>query len=192
MKLILASQSPRRCEILKNAGYDFEIKPADIDEVVDEKLLPSELVCSLATQKAEAVYNNLNNKDDVVVIGSDTIVSLGNKVLGKPKDKQQAFEMLKSLSGKQHEVYTGVCLKSKDKTISFYDCTKVEFYELNDEQIKAYIETGEPMDKAGSYGIQAKGCILVKGIVGDYFSVMGFPISKTARELEKFCINIPY
>lgn len=191
MKLVLASQSPRRCEILKNAGYDFDIKPANLDEIVDESLTCSQLVCSLASQKAKAVFNEVYEKD-AVVIGSDTIVSFRDRVLGKPKDKREAFEMLKMLSGNKHEVYTGVCLKSENTETTFYDCTQVEFLKLTDEQIELYIQTGEPMDKAGSYGIQGKGCTLVKGIVGDYYNVMGLPISKVAKELKRFCINIPY
>lgn len=192
MRLVLASQSPRRCEIMKNAGYEFEIKPANIDEKKDENLTPSELVCSLAEQKAKAVFDSLDDSADAVVLGSDTIVCFMNKVLGKPKNKQDAYKMLSELSGNLHEVYTGVSLISKDKQISFYDCTKVEFLKLSEKQINDYIATGEPMDKAGSYGIQGKGSVLVKGIVGDFFSVMGLPISKTANELKSFGIDIQY
>lgn len=185
MKLVLASASPRRCEILKNAGYEFEICPAQIDETVDEKLSPSELVCTLSQNKAKAVFESLENKKDVAVLGSDTIVVLDGKVLGKPKDEEEAICMLSSLSGKKHKVYTGVCIVTASQTNSFFDCTTVEFFELTPEQIKAYVKTREPMDKAGAYGIQGKGCVLVKSINGDFFSVMGLPIAKTSKALKK-------
>lgn len=185
MKLVLASASPRRCEILKNAGYEFEICPAQIDETVDEKLSPSELVCTLSQNKAKAVFESLENKKDVAVLGSDTIVVLDGKVLGKPKDEEEAICMLSGLSGKKHKVYTGVCIVTESQTNSFFDCTTVEFFELTPERIKAYVKTREPMDKAGAYGIQGKGCVLVKSINGDFFSVMGLPIAKTSKALKK-------
>ncbi|MEG0979533.1 MAG: Maf family protein [Oscillospiraceae bacterium] len=184
MRLILASQSPRRCEILKNAGFSFEICPADIDETICENLSPSEFVLSLAKQKAQAVFEKLKDKNDVAVLGSDTIVVQNGDVLGKPKDEKDAFSMLSRLSGKKHEVYTGVSVVTKAGGQSFFDCTTVEFLPITAEQIKEYISTGEPMDKAGGYGIQGKGCVLIKGISGDFFSVMGLPISKTAMVLK--------
>lgn len=185
MKLVLASASPRRCEILKNAGYEFEICPAQIDETIDEKATPSEAVCTLSKNKAKVVFESLENKENVAVLGSDTIVVLDDKILGKPKNEQDAVDMLFSLSGKKHSVYTGVCIVTQSQIISFFDCTTVEFYSLSGTQIKAYVKTGEPMDKAGAYGIQGKGSMLVKSINGDFFSVMGLPIAKTAKALKE-------
>jgi len=189
MRLILASASPRRCEILKNAGYSFEICPADIDENITEKLTPSGIVGMLSKQKAKAVFEKLENNQDIAVLGADTIVVQNGQVLGKPKNEDEAFSMLRQLSGKKHEVYTGVCIITSDCTQNYFDCTTVEFLELSDCQIKAYISTGEPMDKAGAYGIQGKGCVLIKGINGDFFSVMGLPIAKTAKMLKNIGVK---
>ena len=189
MRLVLASASPRRCEILKNAGYSFEICPADIDENITENLKPSGVVGTLSKQKAKAVFEKIENKQDVAVLGSDTIVALNGQILGKPKNEEEAFSMLRQLSGKTHEVYTGVCIVTSSCTQSFFDCTAVEFQGLSDDQIRAYISTGEPMDKAGAYGIQGKGCVLIKGINGDFFSVMGLPIAKTAKMLKDIGIQ---
>ncbi|NLL02948.1 MAG: septum formation inhibitor Maf [Clostridiales bacterium] len=184
MKLVLASASPRRCEILKNAGYKFDVCPAQIDETIG-KTSPSEAVCTLSKNKAKAVFESLENKENVAVLGSDTIVVLDGKILGKPKNEAEAVSMLTCLSGKKHKVYTGVCVVTKSQTRSFFDCTTVEFYSLSDTLIKAYVKTGEPMDKAGAYGIQGKGSMLVKSINGDFFSVMGLPIAKTAKALKE-------
>ena len=184
MKLVLASASPRRCEILKNAGYEFDVCPAQIDEAIG-KTSPSEAVCKLSKNKAIAVFESLESKENVAVLGSDTIVVLDGEILGKPKNEAEAVSMLTCLSGKKHKVYTGVCVVTQSKTMSFFDCTTVEFYSLSDTQIKAYVKTGEPMDKAGSYGIQGKGSMLVKSINGDFFSVMGLPIAKTAKALRE-------
>ena len=189
MKLILASASPRRCEILKNAGYDFEVCPSLVDENIKENLSPDEFVIRLAQLKATEVFERFAQDENIAVLGSDTIVVQDENVLGKPKDETEAFEMLKRLSGKKHNVYTGVCVVTSKGAQSFFDCTTVEFFELTDEQIKAYINTGEPMDKAGSYGIQGKGSLLIKGIIGDYFSVMGLPIAKTARVLKSVSVE---
>lgn len=182
-KMILASASPRRRELLNLAGFEFEVITSSVDEVVDPSLPPYELVVSLARQKACDVAKKNTNR---TVIGADTVVVLDGKVLGKPKNEQDAVDMLKALSGKTHEVYTGVCVVKGSKSKDFYECTKVKFCELTDEQIKSYVATGEPMDKAGSYGIQGKGCVLVEGIEGDYFNVVGFPVSRFCRELNNF------
>ncbi len=181
-KIILASASPRRRELLELAGFDFEVITADIEEVADRSQTPQELVISLAEQKAAAVAHG---REERIVIGADTVVVLDGIVLGKPKNEAEAKEMLRSLSGKSHEVFTGVSIIKHGKANNFFEKTKVKFCELSDEQIIAYVESGEPMDKAGAYGIQGKGCVFVEGIEGDYFNVVGFPISRFCRELKR-------
>ncbi len=182
-RIILASASPRRRELMELAGYDFEVICADITEVVPENVEPQEVVMSLAMQKAQAVAAEHKN---AVVIGSDTVVALDGKILGKPHSEQEACEMLRSLSGKAHKVFTGVAIVCGEKVKNFFDETDVEFYPLDDGEIKKYVATGEPMDKAGAYGIQGKGSVLVKKINGDFFNVMGLPIAKLYREMSDF------
>ena len=182
-KIILASASPRRKELMELAGYDFEVICADIVEVVPEEAMPQEVVMSLALQKAQAVAAE---HKEAVVIGSDTVVALDGKILGKPHSEQEACEMLRSLSGRTHKVFTGVAIVCDGKVKSFFDETDVEFYSLGDDEIKKYVATGEPTDKAGAYGIQGKGSVLVKRINGDFFSVMGLPIAKLYREMSDF------
>lgn len=182
-RLVLASASPRRRELMSLAGFDFEVITADVDEVLDHSLSPCELVMSLSFQKASAVAEL---KPDATVIGADTVVVLGGKVLGKPKSEADAVQMLQSLSGNTHEVYTGVCIIKGDRVHKFFECTKVTFWPLEDELIAEYVASKEPMDKAGAYGIQGKGCVLVKGIEGDYFNVVGFPVSRFCREIKAF------
>ena len=182
---ILASASPRRKEILSNAGYSFDIIVSDADENITEDLSPEKTVEELAKRKALSVWEN--NRDSVV-FGCDTVVAVDGRILGKPFDDEDAFNMLSMLSGKTHTVSTGVCICSKDKTEIFSNTTRVEFYPLSDETIRSYIASGEGRDKAGSYGIQGFGCVLVKEIKGDYFSVMGLPVSESARVLADFGI----
>ncbi len=182
-KIILASASPRRKELMELAGYDFEVICADIVEVVPEEAMPQEVVMSLALQKAQAVAAE---HKEAVVIGSDTVVALDEKILGKPHSEQEACEMLRSLSGRTHKVFTGVAIVCGGKVKNFFDETDVEFYSLGDDEIKKYVATGEPTDKAGAYGIQGKGSVLVKRINGDFFSVMGLPIAKLYREMSDF------
>lgn len=182
-KIILASASPRRKELMELAGYDFEVICADIVEVVPEEAMPQEVVMSLALQKAQAVAAE---HKEAVVIGSDTVVALDGKILGKPHSEQEACEMLRSLSGRTHKVFTGVAIVCGGKVKNFFDETDVEFYSLGDDEIKKYVATGEPTDKAGAYGIQGKGSVLVKRINGDFFSVMGLPIAKLYREMIDF------
>ncbi len=184
-KFILASASPRRKEILENAGFVFDIIVSDADENITENLTPSETVEELAKRKALSVWEE--NKD-AVVFGCDTVVAVDGKILGKPKDDDEAFHMIKILSGKVHTVSTGVCICDSDKMSVFSNTTEVEFYPLSDETIRSYIATGEGKDKAGSYGIQGYGCVLIKEIKGDYFSVMGLPVSESARVLADFGI----
>ncbi|WP_433958930.1 Maf family protein [Cytobacillus horneckiae] len=179
--LILASSSPRRKELLDNLHLTFEIKSSDVDESYNPNLSPEEIVMELASRKAKAVFAE---SSDSFVIGSDTVVVDEAAVLGKPKDSDEAFNMLKSLSGKMHSVYTGVSIISPHAEKIFFVKTDVLFWELSDEEIHKYIHTGEPFDKAGAYGIQGIGSTLVKEIHGDYFAVVGLPLSRTIRELQ--------
>ncbi len=183
--IILASASPRRSELMTLAGFRFDVICADIDEIVPEKALPQEVVMSLALQKAQAVAKDHRKS---AVVGSDTVVALDGKILGKPRSEKEAAEMLRSLSGRIHKVFTGVAIVCGEKVTSFFEETEVEFYPLTDQEILDYVATGEPMDKAGAYGIQGRGSVLVKRINGDYFNVMGLPISKVYREL-KDCVK---
>ncbi len=182
---ILASASPRRKEILSGAGFSFDIIPSDADETVKDNLSPQDTVKELAKRKAQDVSEKYPHR---VVFGCDTVVAIGDRILGKPENKEDAFNMLKMLSGKTHRVSTGVCIISGDKTVCFSDTTEVTFYVLSDETIRSYISTGECSDKAGAYGIQGYGSVLVKEIKGDYFSVMGLPVSRAARALGEFGI----
>lgn len=179
--IILASQSPRRQELLKLITSDFEIKVSNVDETLPDKITPKEAVMYLSKIKAEPFADG-----DDIVIGADTVVALDGKILGKPKNEENAKEMLKFLSGRTHSVFTGVTLASGKKTKTFAVETKVKFFELTNEEIDAYIKTKEPFDKAGAYGIQGYGSLLVEKIDGDYFNVVGLPVSTLARELKAF------
>lgn len=179
--LILASQSPRRQELLKYITTEFEVKVSDVDESLPEGISPKEAVLYLSRIKAEPFKN-----ENDIIIGADTVVAIDNIILGKPRDKEDAKTMLKLLSGKSHSVFTGVSVIGNNKTESFAVETKVKFFDLSDEEIEEYISTGEPMDKAGAYGIQGFGSLLVEGIDGDYFNVVGLPISKLNRVLKDF------
>lgn len=181
MKLVLASKSPRRSEILKNAGFDFVIRTADADEAIAEGTNPEDAVVMLAARKAMAVERN----EDEVVLGADTIVVLGDKILGKPKDREDAFNMLRSLSGRVHSVFTGVCAISDKGSMTFAEETKVEFYPLTDEEINTYIDSNDCYDKAGAYGIQGLASKFIRGINGDYFNVVGLPISSVYKKILK-------
>ena len=153
-RFIVASASPRRREILQNAGYTFDVIPSDADETITESLTPEQTVCELSERKALAV---LKDNEDAVVFGCDTVVALDDKILGKPENKQDAKRMLRLLSGRIHTVSTGVCVADKNRVVSFADTTQVEFYPLSEETIESYIATGESFDKAGAYGIQEIG-----------------------------------
>lgn len=191
-KLILASASPRRKELLKNLGYEFTIEVCDLDENSD-KLEPFELVMDLAKTKAEAI-RNLHTDEDVIVLGADTVVAGGKEILGKPKDLEHAKEMISSLQGKTHQVYTGVCLCWKDGMVNrhftFYEKTDVEVYPMTTEEIAAYVETRECVDKAGSYAIQGLFSPYIKGIVGDYNNVVGLPVARIYQEIKKLGLVI--
>lgn len=183
---IVASASPRRKEILSMGGFGFRIIPSDCDETIKEKLSPEETVKVLAERKALSV---LSENENSVVLGCDTVVALGDEILGKPADREDAFKMIKALSGKTHRVCTGVCIADKDKTKSFVSVAEVEFYELSDETAESYVATGECDDKAGAYGIQGLGGTLVKSIKGDYYAIVGLPYAETVRVLSEFGIR---
>lgn len=178
--IILASASPRRQELMKIAGFNFKVCVAQGDEYLDPALHPDDAAMAVAGQKAREVAKKYPHD---CVVGADTIVVLDDTVLGKPKDEDDAVVMLKLLSGREHTVYTGVCIINGEKETCFAESTKVEFYPLEVEEIHAYVASREPMDKAGAYGIQGLGCVLVKKIEGDYFNIMGFPIAKVVRAI---------
>lgn len=193
-RIILASASPRRRALLEALGVDFDIVVSDADEEKVPRDLPVELyVQELALLKAAAVAKIMLKKRDAVIVAADTIVTLDDKILGKPKDESDAARILRSLSGRGHAVYTGYCvMRTRDgKTVCDRVRTSVEFKELTDEKIAKYIKSGEPMDKAGAYGIQGLGSMLISGIKGDYFNVVGLPVSALSNTLEnEFDIRI--
>lgn len=187
-EIILASASPRRRELMANMGLDFRVVVSDADEEsVDSSVPPGIYVQELALLKAAAVAKTVIDNKDAVIISADTIVVKDGKILGKPQDKEDAKRMLRLLSGSSHNVYTGFCVMrlSDAFTVCKDVSTEVVFRELDDEKIERYISTGECMDKAGSYGIQGLGAMLVSHIVGDYFNVVGLPVSELANVLEK-------
>lgn len=191
MKLILASGSPRRREILTDLGYSFDVKTADFDESQVSLEKPSEGVQALALGKATAAAEATSVDAPTVFLGSDTVVAMNDAVMGKPADEEDAKAMLRSLSGKTHVVYTGVALVEKNErgeivsNETFVEATEVTFFELSEEEIDWYVGTGEPMDKAGAYGIQGLGRVLVEGIRGDYETVVGLPAARVYRALRK-------
>ena len=190
MKFILASSSPRRRELLLRLQTPFDIILPDVDEsIIPPEGSPETYCTALAELKANDISQHYPNN---LVIGSDTIVVLDNNIMGKPEDKTMAQNMLKTLSGKTHHVYTGVCLKWADKNIHhlFAEITMVTFRELSDADINHYIESCPPYDKAGSYGIQDWSAVFVKEIKGCYDNVVGFPISRFYEELKKLGINL--
>ncbi|ABW19307.1 Maf family protein [Alkaliphilus oremlandii] len=189
-QMILASASPRRRELLQGLGVPFEVMSSDIEEKINTELSAPEIAKELAYQKAKDVSNKLDG--DYIVIGADTIVEY-NRILGKPKDADEAYQMLKLLSGKIHRVITGFAVidcRTKKEIVDF-EVTNVYFNHLSDEEINRYIETKEPMDKAGAYGIQGKASLFVSKIEGDYFNVVGLPIFKLGVVLRNhFDINL--
>lgn len=182
--MILASQSPRRIELMREAGYDITVQPADIDERELPGESPLELVERLASDKAHVVASVFPK--DETVLAADTIVTIDGKKLGKPSCADDAKAMLRLLSGRTHQVATGVCIVRGDACESFVEVTDVTFYELSDAEIEAYVASGEPLDKAGAYGIQgAGGRMLVRGIQGDFYNVVGLPIARVKRHLDR-------
>lgn len=207
MRYILASASPRRKELLKKTGISFEIIPSSIEERIT-KTIPSEIVMELAEQKARAVYESLLSSGsasliadvpesrlcgaedgDLTVIGADTIVVYRGEILGKPADKSEAYDMLSLLSDRTHQVYTGVSLiirkHGKISVRTFYEKTDMTFYPIHKDDLHIYIESGDPLDKAGAYGIQGDFAIHVKEIKGDYNNVVGLPIGRLYQELQQ-------
>ncbi len=180
MEIILASASPRRRELMSTAGFDFTVEVSDVDESVPDGTPPQEAALITARRKTAAVAKK---HPDCIVVGADTIVVLDNEIMGKPADRADAKKMITSLSGRTHTVITGVCVMCGGMEISFAESTGVEFYALTEKEIDAYVATGECDDKAGAYGIQGKGCVLVRGINGDYFNVVGLPIARTSRAI---------
>lgn len=197
MRIILASASPRRKELLKKLFSDFEIIPAKGSEVYHTMQHPSQIVQQLSAQKADeverAVFGTRQSSGkehpDYLVLGADTVVAYKHQILGKPKDTADAEEMLKMLAGNVHQVYTGVTLRlmlqGERQCIQFAECTQVRFYPMTQKEIRAYIDSGEPMDKAGAYGIQGVGARFVQGIEGDYANVVGLPVAKLYQVLKK-------
>ena len=187
-KILLGSASPRRKELLQLIGLDFDVIVSDIEEIVKEGLMPQEVVLEIALQKSKFIAKNLTNE---ILITADTIVVLENEILGKPKDIEEAKLMLRKLSGKAHQVYTAFVIQDIEAKKIDYDVQKttVQMMPYDEAQIQAYIETKESLDKAGAYGIQGYGALLVEQIEGDYFNVMGLPISLLNRRLKQMGIK---
>lgn len=202
MRIILASASPRRRELLGQIGLPFEVRLSGVEEKVTA-VEPEDIVCELSRQKAEAVLGELDTAEDVLIIGADTVVAMEGRILGKPFDAGEAVGMLGMLSGRTHEVYTGVTLLyragSKGDTAEmksaseggiqrkvFYERTKVSFYPVTEEEISFYIDSGECMDKAGAYGIQGLFARYVRGIEGDYNNVVGLPVGRLYQEAKEW------
>lgn len=188
--IILASASPRRRELLDTVGIPFSVCPSQGEEQIRGSS-PKEVVEELSEQKAREVF--LKTSGEVLVIGADTVVAAEGNILGKPKNRKEAIQMLKKLQGASHEVYTGVTILSRDENgeqqKTFHVMTAVEFYPMSEEEIESYVETGEPMDKAGAYGIQGKAGIFVKEIRGDYNNVVGLPVARLYQELKQIGMN---
>ena len=178
--IILASASPRRRELLGLITDNFTVISANADETYPESTPTHDIPLLLAEKKAMSIDS------DRIIISGDTIVALGSDILGKPKDRTDAFRMLRLLSGQTHEVISGVCIRQGNRKALFNEITSVTFYPLSDKKIEQYIDCGESFDKAGAYGIQGSGALLVRKICGDYFNVVGLPVARLSRELEKF------
>ncbi len=188
MELILASGSPRRRELLRQIGLrDFAILPADVDETIAPGTPPHQAVMDLSARKAEAVAAD---HPDALILAADTVVAFDGHILGKPHSPQEAEAMLHALSGRVHEVHTGFTLRRGDQIETGQETTQVSFRALSDGEIAAYVATGEPMDKAGAYGIQGLGALLVQGIRGDYFNVMGLPLCRVGTALKNFGLEL--
>lgn len=187
-KVILASASPRRTELLEQIGISHIVMPSRSEEIIT-KSIPSDIVMELSLQKAEDVFEQCRQEftEDFVVIGADTIVAIENRILGKPGDEKEAFAMLSLLQGKKHQVYTGVTIMKwidgKVTRKTFSECSQVECYPMTEDEIHSYITSGEPMDKAGAYGIQGRFAAYVKAIEGDYNNIVGLPIARLYHEL---------
>ena len=190
MELILASGSARRRELLNMCGYDFTVMPCSAEERVSADT-PEELVRRLALLKAETVFDSLpqNRREDAVVLGSDTVVVLDGEIIGKPTDAADAVSILRRESGRMNTVYTGLAAVSARSRSVCFDSAEVWFSELSDDEIKAYVASGEPLDKAGAYGIQGRFSMFIKGIRGSYFTVVGLPVHMLYKMLSEFGIR---
>lgn len=189
MDIILASTSPRRRALMEQVGLkDYRPVSPEVSEQVDRELQPGALVEELSLRKARAARAKAGPGD--VIVAADTVVSLEGEVLGKPRDETDAFKMLSALSGNCHQVYTGLAVLRGEREVVEHEVTAVTFRDLEPEEIRRYIATGEPMDKAGAYGIQGVGALLVSGIEGDYFNVMGLPVYRLGRILARFGVDV--
>ncbi len=188
MDIILASGSPRRSELMKQVGFDFKVSTCNTDESYNDGMTPAGIVMELSLRKADAVFDKEMPENDTVVVAADTIVAIDNEILGKPKDRNDAIRMLSELSGKKHQVYTGVTLYyyvgGRVFIENFADCADVYFRQLSQDTITSYVDSWEPMDKAGAYGIQGLGAILVDKIDGDYYTIVGLPIAKVYHSIK--------
>lgn len=179
-RIILASESPRRKELFGKLGIPFEVQASGVSEEVEKELSPEDFTLTIATKKSDEV---VKGNGDAVVIAADTTVFLGEKLLSKPVDSQQAKEFLQALSGQEHRVITGVSIQGAGISIGFTETTTVQFYELTEEQIDAYVSSGDSLDKAGAYGIQTLGGMFVEKINGDYNNVVGLPLGRLFQTL---------
>ena len=193
-KIILASSSPRRRELMAQAGFAFEVLVSEADETIETET-PGEMVEVLSERKAAAVAEEIKRQgfaeESVLLVGADTMVAIDGKKLGKPKDEKGAEEMLEELSGRTHQVYTGVALFSLkegiiEKKTTFHECTDVTMVSMTEKEIADYVASGDSMDKAGAYGIQGLAAIFISEIKGDYYNVVGLPISRVYHEIEQF------
>ncbi|MBR5520125.1 MAG: septum formation inhibitor Maf [Clostridia bacterium] len=188
LPVILASKSPRRAELLERMGVQFVICPADVDETVDPSLSPAEAVIQISERKARALCTQA--EPGQIVVACDTVVALDGKIFGKPADRADATEMLMLLSGREHEVFSGLTVCTREHYETICERTAVKFRSLDAREIEAYLETGEPFDKAGAYGIQGVGALLITGIDGDYYNVMGLPVCRLLELLRKFGMEL--
>ena len=185
MRIILASGSPRRRELLAMAGFSFEVLPSDVDETADPKLPADELVALLSERKALHL-NDMLKDDSTVIIAADTVVAIDGLILGKPADEDDAFNKLSRLQGRPHMVFTGVTLLSRKRHETFVESSKVFMRKLNEKEIRDYIATGEPADKAGAYAIQGLGSMLIEKLEGDFYTIVGLPLCRLNLALRDF------
>ena len=189
MSIILASQSPRRRQLLGQIGLDhFIVRPARGEEIMDPALSPAQLGDEADPAEGREVAGNSDPMN--VVIAADTVVAIDGRVLGKPHDREEACAMLSALSGREHTVYTGVTVCRDDRMLTQHEATQVRFRPLSPREIQAYVDSGEPMDKAGAYGVQELGALLVEGIRGDYFNVVGLPLCRLGQMLSQFGVEL--
>ena len=186
--IILASKSPRRKQLLSMLGVEFTVQTADIDETMDKSQTPAHEVAAVSARKAEKIAQSASPED--IIISADTVVVIDGAILGKPKSKEEAAQMLRRLSGRTHTVYTGLTVRRGSESRSEVSATDVTFRALSEGEIAAYIATGEPMDKAGAYGIQGYGSMFVSHLDGDYFGVMGLPVCTLAGMLRSFGVPV--